>query len=77
MEALHVVAPCLPDELLMSIVDAQGHLPSPMGLDENGVVWTSYIAKDGSWSLVIRAEGRTCMVTAGVPGSWLGYVPEK
>lgn len=76
VEARHVVAPCLPDDLLARILEARRAETVPMGLDAEGAVWNAYLGPDGAWLLALRIEGRTCIVTAGHKGSWVGYVPE-
>lgn len=77
VEARHVVAPCLPESLLERVLEARRAEAMPMGLDAEGAVWNAYLGPDGAWMLTLRIEGRTCVVTAGAPGSWLGYVPER
>ena len=75
VEARHVVAPCLPAELLARTVEARRALPLPIGLDADGAVWTAYIGPDGAWLMSIQIDGRTCIVSAGHPGTWLSVLP--
>ena len=75
VEARQVLAPCLPAELLARIVGARRALPMPIGLDAEGAVWTAYVGPKGEWLMVQRIEGRTCIVSAGHPGTWLSVLP--
>ena len=76
VEARQVIAPCLPEHILARVVAARRALAMPIALDAEGAAWTAYIGQDGAWMMVQRVEGRVCIVSAGHPGSWLGYVPE-
>ena len=75
VEARQVLAPCLPAELLARIVAVRRASPVPLGLDAEGAVWTAYIGPDGAWLMSIQIDGRTCIVSAGHPGTWLSVLP--